>query len=462
LLRLIELGKQPLWLDEATDAHFAARAFWNCVFAEHVHPPLYRALLHFVVSVFGDSILALRVLPAAFGTASVLVVGALARRVFPGSERYAMVLAAASPFLVFYSQENRNYSLFILLTLATTCAFLRFLEGDHGLLTYSFLSILLLYTHYMGIFVLGAHEVLYWLFGRRRALHWAVARIVAGLAFLPWLMWTIDNYRSESRLFFEPAWLIPVAIVRFCFGFGVAVFDASRNDTFLSNVLQEGPFLLLGLSVFGWLCWRGLGRLTNTTHRALAAYVFLFPWVVLVFFAPWVQLSEVRYLAFQAPFALILSAGGLKSLREPPRYVAIALLTVVVTASLTAYYAAPGSVLGYHFRFAKENWPGAAAIARDSNPDIVIVSPAYLTLPLSRYHLGSAQLTTSSQSVSGNWSDVSKIALVSGRTDPLRARLRAVIRRDFDRVAMQTFVSQNLIRVEIYQRRSLVSRSSRQ
>lgn len=60
IFRFATLGRQPLWFDEAADASFAARTFWNCVFAEHVHPPLYRALLHFIILPLGNSATVLR------------------------------------------------------------------------------------------------------------------------------------------------------------------------------------------------------------------------------------------------------------------------------------------------------------------------------------------------------------------------------------------------------------------
>src|SRR5665213_805650 len=71
VLRFAALGRQPLWLDEATDVAFANQSFWKCVFAEAVHPPLYRVLLHFIIMRFGDSAVAARFLPAVFGILTV-------------------------------------------------------------------------------------------------------------------------------------------------------------------------------------------------------------------------------------------------------------------------------------------------------------------------------------------------------------------------------------------------------
>ena len=136
IFRFAEVGSQPLWLDEATDASFAARSFWSCVFAEYVHPPLYRALLHYVVQGFGDSAVAVRFLPAVFGICAIPAVAILACQLLPEAELSATALVATSPFLIYFSQENRNYSLFILLTLLSTWALFRFKESGRYLAPY--------------------------------------------------------------------------------------------------------------------------------------------------------------------------------------------------------------------------------------------------------------------------------------------------------------------------------------
>jgi uncharacterized membrane protein len=166
----------------------------------------------------------------------------LARQLLPEAELSATALVATSPFLIYFSQENRNYSLFILLTLLSTWALFRFKESGRCLALYSALSILLLYTHYLGIFVLLAHEIVYWWHLRQRVRGWILARVVLVVAFAPWLFWAAERSRSESRLFLSPAWLIPTAFLRFFLGYGVYVFDASQNvESIRSKLIGEAP-----------------------------------------------------------------------------------------------------------------------------------------------------------------------------------------------------------------------------
>ena len=124
------------------------------------HPPLFFVLERFWTSIIGDSIIALRSLPVVFGIVSIPIVYWFCLELF-GVSRMALVavaLMAVSPFHVFYSQYARAYSLWILLTLCSSIATVRFLKKDSKL-NFSFLlltTILSLYTHILSGTVLLA------------------------------------------------------------------------------------------------------------------------------------------------------------------------------------------------------------------------------------------------------------------------------------------------------------------
>ncbi len=467
VFRFATMGRQPLWLDEAVDASFASLSFWSCVFAEHVHPPLYRTLLHFVVLGFGDSAAALRFLPAVFGTLAVPMIAILARQLVPQGALTAAALVATSPFLIFFSQENRDYSLFILLALLSTWAFLRFRETGRGLALYCGLSVLLLYTHYLAVFILLAHEVVYWRHSHQRIRDWMLARVAVLAAFAPWALWVAGHYRGESRIFLSPLSLVPTALIRFFLGYGILAVDSTRlSDTLLSRLLDEGPIIIPTLCLFGWLLWRGARRvvLRPEVRTLLTAMIFI-PWVALVLLSPWTRLVHERYLAFQAPFILLLAAAGLCSLRWRARLSASLALALVIGFSLVAYYGAPGSVLGYRLRYAKENWPGAAAFIRQEHPDTVIVAPEYISVALDRYPLGEVReiRTLADCSTLPDLQGTQRVALVISHSGLTQESLRASLEATYPRIAHASFPSQNSIQVDIYdtsQRPRILARNS--
>jgi dolichyl-phosphate-mannose-protein mannosyltransferase len=450
-LRFIELGRQPLWLDEATDAAFALRPIRDCIFAEFVHPPLYRLLLHEFVAVFGDSNFAVRVLPAIFGVLAILCVALVARELFPGAETPAVALTATSPFLIYFSQENRNYSLLILLTLVATLVFLQFRRTGRGLYRYCGLSILLLYTHYLAAFVLLAHETVYWLLLRRDAKRWMALRFIVVMAFLPWAYWVVGRYHSESRIFVPLSLFLPITLARFFAGYGVAVYsDGGWNA---ARIVQEGSVLVPALSILVYLCWRGWLLVSRRKVEALLFFgLLVIPWLVLYLFAPWVQLASARYLAFQVPFLLVLLAAGMTSLQGWRRVVASGVVGLAIAFFLSAYYLAPGKLLGYSFRYAKEDWPDAATFIRQSRVDAVIVAPGYLDLPLRRYPLGEARTIEMSQtsSVVPDLGLARRVALLTARTSSPQRRLIEQLDARYVLLKEASFPSENLIQVFIF------------
>jgi len=419
LLRFWDLGKQPLWLDEATTAMFAARDFPDCFFAEAQHPPLFYAMEYFALRWFGDTEAGLRILPALFGVLGVWATWTLARRLFPREEnvaRLAALLAAASPYLIYMSQEARSYSLVILLSLLATNYFWRFaIEHDPGrpgaqyevkrdLVIYSLLALALIWTHYFTVWLLLAHEIVYWRCSRIRPFTWVATRVMTAAFFIGWVWWAIFRLNLGGAAWIRsPLSMVPLALLRYLVGFGIAAPTQIRlTQPWQQAVREEGPAVLLiagpllvAMSLGVRALWRrretgASAAAPDTPLRTLFFGVLVLPVLVLASLSPIMSLLHDRNLAFQAPFVLLLIALGLTSLRGSWRQIGLSATAVAVTCALLTYYAAPvgeekRSVLGYELRYGKEDWPGAAAYVRAANPDAVILAPAYIRIPFERY-----------------------------------------------------------------------------
>ncbi len=123
-LRSYSLEAQSLWGDEAASLSYAQSAnlpaLVQRVISTDPHPPLYYVLLHFWIGIAGDSDFAARWLSVGFGLLCIPFIFKIASRV-SGDRRLPLlvaVLAALSPFMVYYSQEARMYSMAALLSLA--------------------------------------------------------------------------------------------------------------------------------------------------------------------------------------------------------------------------------------------------------------------------------------------------------------------------------------------------------
>jgi hypothetical protein len=155
------------------------------------NPPLYFIIATPWERIFGDGELALRSLPALLGTATIpAVYGAAAALASRRASLFAAAITAASPFLIWYSQEVRPYALFALLSALSFLCFAKLLRdgGPRWLWGWALASGLAIASHYFGVLLFAIEAI--WLFfalrPRRVDVFLAAASVGAvGLVLLP-------------------------------------------------------------------------------------------------------------------------------------------------------------------------------------------------------------------------------------------------------------------------------------
>jgi mannosyltransferase len=161
VLRLATLGSQSFWYDEAFTPVHVLRASLGMTLHNVVHtentPPLWYLLEWGISRVLGTGVVALRLLSALAGIATVPVAWTIGREL--AGRRVAIVtaaLVAVSPLLVWYSQEARAYGLFVLLASLALLCFLRALREPSArhLGAFALSASLALLTHYFAVFLL--------------------------------------------------------------------------------------------------------------------------------------------------------------------------------------------------------------------------------------------------------------------------------------------------------------------
>ncbi len=185
VLRFATLGAQSYWFDEAQAAHelqLSLGSMLSFMVSVETAPPLYFVLGWVWVHIFGAGEVALRSLSALAGTA-LIPLAYLCGREFVS--RRAGLLAAAfvavNPFMVWYSQEAREYMLVAAFCGASLLFFARAWRDPSGrnIAGWGVFSVLALLTHYFAGFLI-APEALWLLYvARNRAAVIAVAVIGA-------------------------------------------------------------------------------------------------------------------------------------------------------------------------------------------------------------------------------------------------------------------------------------------
>jgi mannosyltransferase len=397
-IRLYNLRYHSLWLDETVSVYLASfppsEVFRQGMTLQEPNPPLYHLLLSAWMRLFGSGEAAVRLLSVFAGTLYVSGVYVLSWRLF--SRRVALMatlLAAVNPFLVWYSQEARMYSLIAALSLGALYCFLRALhtEGWNWWVAYVVITVASLYAHFYAAFLLPA-ELLYlvvysW---RDRSVVWRglLAWGVSLLFFSPWLWsaWRLSGITAS--------WRAPTGLVRMVVSL-LEAFTVRRvpQEEFLvwAVLAATGAVVLVGLCASqrpAGAGGRSASEPTGPFARLFVALTLLVPVASVYLLSVRLQIFAAYYLIIVvAPFLVALAAGValIASLR---RWAGSALFVSVAAVFLY------GLAHSWTLDSRKEEWRAAARyVTQHAGPgDAVLCHAEYTWIPFSYYYEGELPL----------------------------------------------------------------------
>jgi mannosyltransferase len=335
--------RSELWLDEALTVNIARLPLRDIPHAlrHDGAPPLYYALLHVWMLVFGEGNLAVRSLSGVIGLATLPLayfsgvrMGATDRVRGQWIGWALVLLVATSPFSIRYSTENRMYALAILLVFLGYLAVRRALDRPTAgrLAGVTLVTAALLYSHYWSFFLLAVvFVVIAWRAvtapaGAKGApVRMLVALAVGGLLFVPWLP-TLSYQLDHTGTPWASASISPKLI-------------AQTLSQFAGGGAIEGRFLLLALAVLAALA---LFLHARPSHPAdpLEGPAPSARWELLVGSATLLlglgmsyvagSTYQVRYAAVVFPFVMMVAAFGITAPRRVwVRYAAVAVVVAL-------------------------------------------------------------------------------------------------------------------------------------
>lgn len=208
LLRLFDLGRRELWVDEGITWYFA-QMLGRFELGEQLRleptPPLYYGLIGLLLRLFGDSDLLMRLPSALAGAASAPLLALLGDRLGWRREGFAAGLVlAVHPLHLFASREARVYPLLLLLVLLLAIALWRALDSGsvswRAFVPVALLLALCFYSHLFGLFAGAAAALAIVLLGRGRQqrLYGLAAVAVALLLFAPYLATALPSLEQSG------------------------------------------------------------------------------------------------------------------------------------------------------------------------------------------------------------------------------------------------------------------------
>lgn len=375
VVRLVNLGSDSIWLDEAYSIQFARLPVPQLLAetaASDVHPPLYYLLLHYWIKLFSDREAGVRLLSALFGILAILMIYLFAALLFNrATALLSALLLALSLFHIEFAQEARMYTLLALLALCSLYFFLKLFAEARApsIVGYVISTSLLMHTHVYGFFIIIAENLFFFslFLSRREAfkrllVRWLLMQAALVVLFLPWLSIMLRQFERVQRGFWIPrptlnflrlTWTLYAggpALLSLLFIPLVAlglVPERLRRD---NNHYQDGDGTEHSTEE--------QATTTSSSSRASAAWKFrlngrqkillLLLWLLSSIALPFVisQFSSSIYLPkytiAASPAFLILAARGIMSIRaDRVRVLLLGLVLALTFVGLRAYWSAP-------------------------------------------------------------------------------------------------------------------------
>src|SRR4051794_6051077 len=193
----------PFWIDEGLSVGIAHHSLWDIpgLLRQDGSPPLYYMLLHLWIGAFGDGerathafslVLALACIPLAYWVASTFF-GRVAGLI-------CAALAAVDPYLTYYAQETRMYTLMAFLSFVVVAAYAQgVIRGRRRWLPLLAVTLAAaLYTHNWAIFLCVALAAATLVAARHRWREAAFAGAGVVLLYLPWVPTLLSQARHTG------------------------------------------------------------------------------------------------------------------------------------------------------------------------------------------------------------------------------------------------------------------------
>lgn len=215
LLVFYEITARSLWLDEAASVAISLQhgaALWHAMEHDGGNMLAYYALLHVLLTLFGDHELVIR-LPSAIATvATVAIVCLIGRRLFERRAALAAgLLTAVSLPLVYWGQNARSYALMTAFVAASFLAFILIVDPEAerspsrvAWLAYVASIVLAAYMSFESVLIVPAQLLaLVWLRRPQRVLRLVLTAVAAAaVCCLPLL--ALAEARGQGQLFWVP------------------------------------------------------------------------------------------------------------------------------------------------------------------------------------------------------------------------------------------------------------------
>lgn len=384
-LRLYNLGYCSLWLDEATTYRISSQSFvaiWQTVVNGEVNPPLFYWVEHVMLTLGNDEIL-LRLVSAIFGILTIPLFFIIGTEFL--DEDVGIVAAAActiSPFLIYYSQEARAFSMMLFFIALATIFYIRALKSSNWKqwALFGIFSALAFWSHFYSIVMITAlvFAALVYVITFTRNRFENIKIMLTGV--FTFLVLSIPLFFIGVKLFEMKTAYLPTT-------YGVPASDVITGNLFsISGFSEIALQLTVILFIFGvsWI-------FVINKHKGM----FIVLITVITFAVSYVLALKIpmepRYLIFfTIPFFTgIAAAHYIFAPFVGKKWAVCGIIAILLISTIPV-------LAGENSGMLKSDWRGfSATLAKDTNAgDIVVVIPGYASQIVDYYYSSGNDHTT--------------------------------------------------------------------
>jgi mannosyltransferase len=321
-LRVYQLGQKSFWYDEACSISFACRDIWS-IFSDHyLLRPLYFVFLNVWSHLFGVNEIIIRMPSVIFGVLSVLLIYKLGKELF-GSKTglIAAFLLTFSYYHIVWCQQARNYSLLVVLSLASSFYFFKMIRSKKYVdyCAYAVFTSMAILTSAIAVSMLLPQYFYYFarkqLFYRKWWLH-AQAFVCIILLFLSITVFIMKNSVTEdisvANAMIPGIHSLRIFLGVFSYGGGKVAQAATAG---IESRPSFNQMTLLVLFLLFYLAGIFMSRKHDKINFKVVLYLIIWQWVPLILFFLYyifsgISLFSVKYFAWAIiPYYLVISIG---------------------------------------------------------------------------------------------------------------------------------------------------------
>ena len=375
-----------LRLDEAQSMWQTSHSFKGMyhVVAQDVHMPMYHTFLHLWQMYLGNSVETVRSMSLLFFLIAIPLFYVFSRQVLSrGWALFAVVLFSFSPFMNWYGNETRMYTLLTVMSVLSQIFFTRIIKYNKGWLAYGLVAMVGVYSHYFFTFTLMAQGI-FFLCNRKKFVvgsfkKLAAVAVLAGTSMAPWLyyFYSLGAGSHTHPLLPKPSTVdFFNAFSQFSFGF--------QDDHLNTIIVSFWPVVIL---IGFFAIQRNLRMSTDMQYVMTAAFVpILLAYAISLTVTPFF-LS--RYMVTVVPPLTIMVVWFVSHYRFKLAVLVSVLMLAVISLCFVVEIKNPNNPV-------KEDYQAAAmVINKQAKPqDIVVLSAAFTVYPFQYYYTGQAQIAT--------------------------------------------------------------------